>query len=393
MRLVEQHIIKKNNKIYFELSRIAFLSKNLYNAGLYAVRQHYFESKEFLNYYGLNNKFVKENNIDYYALPAKVSQQTLKMVDQNFKSFFGSIKAKQNNRVSIPKYLDKNGKYVTTYTIQAISKKLLKDGYIKLSGTDVKIKTDKKNIHQVRIVPGLNCLKIDIIYEHKENKLMKDNMRYCAVDPGLNNLATVGSNVIAPIIINGRPLKSINHYYNKKLALMMSKLRCKCKTSNKIKKLVDKRNRKVKDYMHKASRMVINHLVSNQIGTLVIGHNKEWKQEINIGRVNNQNFVQIPHSTFFLMLRYKAEMEGINVIEHEESYTSKCSFLDDESVGKHDSYAGRRRHRGLFVSFTKKMINADLNGSLNILRKAVPNVRYDNGIEAIVVSPLVITIK
>lgn len=201
--------------------------------------------------------------------------------------------------------------------------------------------------------------------------LKQDNKRYASIDLGLNNLATVGSNVMKPFIINGKPLKSINQFYNKKLAKLKSNLKDEKKTSNRIKRLHFKRNNKIKDYLHKASRCIINQLVSNSINTLIIGHNKKWKQEINIGSVNNQKFVSIPHSRFIDMLKYKASLEGINVLIQEESYTSKCSFLDNEPIQKHECYKGTRIKRGLFKSKKHGLINADVNGALNILRKVV----------------------
>ncbi len=394
MRLVEQHIIKKSDSRYPELAEQVHLSKNLYNAGLYAVRQHYFNEKEFLKYESVNKQFVKSKNVDYYALPTKVSQQTLKMVEQNFKSFFGLLKLKDGTArcARIPKYLDKEGKFQLIYTVQAISKVELRKGFIKLSGTNVKIETTRRNIQQVRVIPKGNHICIEIIYLKQEPPTKENNGRYASIDLGLNNLACVTSNAIKPMIINGKPLKSVNQFFNKRKAELQSRLKNNRKTSNRIKSITHQRNCKIKDYLHKTSRTIINHLVSNDIPTLVIGKNDGWKQEINIGSRNNQNFVNIPHSQFVQMLDYKAKMEGITVIRQEESYTSKCSFLDNESIKKHANYCGKRITRGLFKTSTGKVINADCNGSLNILRKAVPNIIFDNGIEASS-APLVLTIK
>ena len=201
----------------------------------------------------------------------------------------------------------------------------------------------------------------------------------------------MGSNVLKPILINGKPLKSINQYYNKKLANLKSKLRNEKKTSKRIKSLTNKRNNKVNDYLHKTSRLITNYLVSNNINTLVVGKNKEWKQDVNIGKKNNQNFVQIPHSRLIDMLLYKCKLRGINVIITEESYTSKCSFLDDEGIKKHKVYKGNRIKRGLFKSSEGVLINADVNGSLNILKKVVGKFNY-NPIE-VCSTPTVITVK
>lgn len=197
-----------------------------------------------------------------------------------------------------------------------------------------------------------------------------------------------------PFIINGRPLKHINQFYNKKLAERKSILdtRNKKKTSKKVQSLTFKRNQRIDDYLHKSSRYLINQLVSNHIHTLIIGKNKEWKQEINIGKKNNQNFVQVPHARFIEMLQYKAELKGIRVILQEESYTSKCSFLDNEAIGKHDIYAGKRIKRGLFQASDGTTINADINGALNILRNAVPNVKFTNGKRGVQYAPIFIDV-
>lgn len=199
---------------------------------------------------------------------------------------------------------------------------------------------------------------------------MSDNGNYLGIDIGLDNLASCVSNNGSCFIINGRPLKSINQYYNKRLAFLKSKLKDNKHTSKQIRSLTNKRNNKIKDYLHKASRILVNHVVSNGINAIIIGHNKCWKQEINIGKRNNQNFVSIPFNVFISMISYKATLEGINVKIVEESYTSKCSFLDNERICKHESYKGRRVKRGLFKTSFGRTINADINGAFNIIRKS-----------------------
>jgi putative transposase len=375
MILVEKHMIK-GGKYVEELSRITHLSKNLYNSGLYAVRQHYFENKKFLNYNNLNNLFVNTKQIDYYNLPSKVSQQTLKMVEQNFKSFFGLLKSNPGKKNKIPKYLDKSSNFLTTWTNQAISFK--RKGYIKLSGTNVFIKTKIKEIKQVRVIPKKCQFIIEILYEVGEKDKKICNKKYASIDLGINNLMTLSSNIGKSIIINGKPLKSINQYYNKKKSSLQSELEKihGKKSSKKINKLTNKRENKINDYLHKSSRIVINHLVSSNINTLVVGYNKEWKQEINIGKRNNQNFVGIPYSKLLNMLEYKCKLEGINFIVSEESYTSKSSFIDNEPMIRGYNYSGKRIKRGLFKTSGGKILNADLNGSLNILRKVVGEFQY-----------------
>jgi putative transposase len=392
MTLVEKHVISRNHRFYDEIDELLFKSKNLYNRANYEIREKFIKNSEFLNYVNLQK--IAQNMFDSYKeLPAKVSQQTLKLLDQNWKSFFASIKdwsknpSKYLGHPKLPKYLHRTkGRQVITYTNQAISKRVyLKTGLLNLSKTDIfiKSKVELSKIQQVRIVPRLGQHVIEIVYKVEVSKPIKSK-NYLSIDLGLNNLATVTNNFRDKFfIINGKPLKSINQFYNKKLAEFKSKLK-NSKTSNRIQKLTNKRNGKINDYLHKASRYLIDYALRFNVSTIVVGKNDGWKNEINIGKRNNQNFVQIPHSRFIEMLSYKAELVGIEVVETEESYTSKCSFLDDEPVKKHEKYAGRRIKRGLFKSAKNILINADVNGSLNIakkIKKVVSNWIFPDEIE------------
>ena len=394
MYLTEKHIIKRSHPFYNECDRLCFQSKNIYNQGLYNVRQHYFNTKTYLNYYGNYDLTKTQECYDY--LPKKVFTQTLRHVDMVFKSFFALLKNKSVKN-KIPKYLDKvNGRYVATFPKQAISlKEFKKTGKLRLSQTVIYIVTkliDFSSLKEVRIVPRTYHYVIEVIYQVKE-KTHCDNGKYASIDLGLNNLATVAFNEGSkPLIVNGRPLKSINQYYNKKKAQYQSRLKGGKRTSKRICTLTNKRNNKVTDYLHKASRLLVNQLVSQGITTLVIGKNKNMKQDINIGKVNNQNFVQLPIMRFADLMKYKCELEGIKVLFNEESYTSKCSFLDGEPICKHDKYMGKRVKRGLFVSRNGIKINADVNGAYNIMLKAIPNAFVD-GIEGVGVHPMVLTIK
>ena len=385
MYLTERHIIKSNNPLFKELDNVCFLSKNLYNKALYLVRQHYFLTKEYLNYYEISRLMINSKDVDYYALPTRVSSQTLMLLDRNFKSFFSLIKKKKNKDydkpIRIPKYLDKQGRYIAVFNKYAVSKKFLKKGLIKLANISgvVKTKVTIDNIVEVRILPRNNHYILEVVYIKEEKPLLPNNGRYAAIDLGLNNLATVCSNVEKPFIINGRPLKSINQRWNKHKANLQSNLKNNRKSSKQLELITNKRNNRVKDYLHKSSRKIVNFLVSNRISTLVIGYNEEWKQNINIGRINNQSFVTMPFKIFVTQLQYKCKLEGINVILTEESYTSKCSFLDNEPLSKKDVYLGKRINRGLFKTSTNKLINADLNGSLNILRKVFGEFQYSIG--------------
>jgi len=233
------------------------------------------------------------------------------------------------------------------------------------------IKTKVDNLCQVRIIPNSNCYVIEIIYrkEVKENDLKEKN--YLSIDLGINNLATLVTNQgQQPLLVNGKIVKSINQYYNKKQALYQSYIGDKG-ISNRIKKLNFKRNNKINDYFHKTSRFIINYCIEHNIKNIVIGYNSGWKQEINIGKVNNQKFVFIPYLKLINQIQYKAEENNITVVIQEESYTSKCDSLALESIEKHESYLGKRIHRGLFQSSVGKFINADINGAINILRKVI----------------------
>lgn len=398
MQLVERHVINKNHKHYSELDNLCFLSKNLYNAANYIVRQEFITNSKYINCNSLQK--TMKNQVDYKALPAKVSQQVLKLLDKNWKSFFEATKSYQKDpskflgKPKLPKYKDKiNGRNILVYTIQAISKRsLLTKQIVKPSQTNIEIKSSicHNDVCQVRIVPKLNHYVVEVVYKTPISDLRLDKNRIAGIDLGVNNLATVTSNGFSPLVINGKPLKSINQFFNKKKAEIQSHL--SNHSSNKLRKVCSKRNFKVDNYLHKASRVVINHLVANNVGTLVIGKNDNWKQECNIGKKNNQNFVQIPHDRFIHQLKYKAELVGISVVITEESYTSKASFLDLDTIptykkGTKHTFSGKRIQRGMYRSRSGRLINADVNGAYNIIRKAIPNA-FSNGIEGVVVHPV-----
>ncbi len=407
MQLVEQHIVKSSSPFYNECESLTFKGKNLYNSCLYVLKEAYKKDKSNL-LYDLH-KIMKDSE-PYKELPAKVSSSVLLMVQKNYKSYFKSL-AEYKKRPDkfkgiprMPKYLDsKDGRFGVSWTNQAISKKIFKKyGKIKLSKTSIEFKTrinKFESIDCIRIIPKTGYHVIEVIYTILDTEKLADNNRYMAIDLGVNNLATLTSNKIDPLIINGKPLKSINQFYNKRLAYYKSilKTRNKKNVSKNVNKLHLKRKNKVDNYLHKSSKEIINKLIENKINTLIIGNNDGWKQDINIGNKNNQNFVSIPHSRFINMLVYKCEKEGINLVLQEESYTSQSSFLDldkipvygRKSVKNEYKFSGRRIGRGLYRSKNGGIINSDVNGSYNILRKAFPKV-FTDGIEGLGVNPKVI---
>ena len=251
-----------------------------------------------------------------------------------------------------------------------------------------RLKDDTK-LRGARIMPMGIGYRLEIIYEVNAPKQPKKSKRIAGIDLGVNNLATIGTNIrtIEPIVVKGGAVKSCNQYYNKERAHIQSIYdHQKIKNGMASKKLCLKRSFKLKDFFHKTSRAIIDWCIENKIDTIVVGRNKGWKQEVNMGKKSNQNFVFLPFDMLRKQLAYKAEDAGIKVIEVEESHTSKCSFLDLETVEHHDQYAGKRIKRGLFRASDGRLINADLNGAYNIIRKAFPKA-FTKGIEGLGMAP------
>ena len=375
---VEIIMLKGKNKK--EAQRLCHLSKNLYNAANYEMRQSFLSGKKKSNYQ-ISTEFAKNNQLDYRALPAQCSQQVINLLEKNWKSFFKSAKDRKNNpkkykgNPKLPRYKKKDGYSVLIITSQQLGNKLTKHGYLKLpKGIGLKIKTriSLEQIQQIRIVPEATCFKCEIVYEKefvKNEKLTTENK--ISIDLGVNNLATmfINDEAFSSYIINGRPLKSINQFYNKKLATLKSFVGDK--SSNRIRNFTKRRNNKMKDYIHKASRWIINFCENHHIGHLIIGKNNGWKQKSKMSKKVNQHFIGIPFEMLINQLIYKAEDIGIVVTMSEESYTSKIDHLAGESFGHKENYMGKRVHRGLFKSSVGKVINADVNGAIGIMRKVV----------------------
>ena len=401
MQLAERHFIREGSEQFAECVRMAHLSKNLFNATLFAVRQHFFDTGKYLPFASVCNDFTSQANPDYTALPRKVSQGTMRLVDKSFKSFFNALRqykinpSKFNGRPKLPKYKEKNGVYAVEFTNQAVSRKELNNnGIIHPSGTALYISSKVKfdDLDCVRIAPTCGGFFVEVIYTVPDTKPLADNGRYASIDLGVDNLAAVASNIphFSTFAVDGKYLKSYNRWYNKERARLKScaELYNGVKSTKRLRKLEADRRNVMSDYMHKASRYIVNQLVSENVCTLFIGHNVGWKQDTNMGRANNQAFIGIPHTTFIGMLQYKCKLAGITVVSTEESYTSKCSFLDNEEVCKHDDYVGRRIHRGLFRSSDGTLLNADVNGALNIMRKCKPEA-FADGVVGVVVHPVI----
>lgn len=397
MHLVEKYIIDKNHSLFKEAETLCFLSNNLFNYANYIIRKKLFKTGEYLNYNAIQKQC--QGTPDYTALPAKVSQQVLLRLYESGKVFFETNKKykqhpdKFKSAPRIPKYKHKTlGRNVITYTSQAVTKSALKKGLIHLSQTQIVLATQVKEVCQVGIVPGIYRYKIEIVY-FKPVSLEKRVTGNIAGIDGLNNLATLTENQpgFKPLIINGKSVKSINVYYHKNKASLQFKWQPEIKTSHRLRRLTHKRNCKIDNYLHSASRRsIINHRAANSIETLVIGKNDCGQTGRNLGKKTNQNMVSIPHAKFIEMLTYKAQLVGINVVLVTEEYTSKCSFLDNEPLYKQDSYQGRGIKSGLFRDRNGTLINAYVKGSLNIIRKAFPNA-FVEGRQGVVVLPVRIT--
>ena len=376
--LTEKHIIKLSNSFYKECDKLSWFSKNIYNKSIYLINDYYNKENKYLTPNELYHK-IKTHNC-YQKLPKKVLAQTRMLVGKMYKSFFAKIKNDKTTRP--PGYLNKKiGKSVVIYEKGALSKNK-KKGYIHLSQTDIYIKSNISfnDIKEVRIVPRNKRFHIEVVYI-KSYKALKKEGNIAGLDIGVNNLASVFVTNNRPFIINGKSLKSINQFYNKNKAKIQSELEIKNKKrwSSKLTNITNKRNDKVNDYLHKASKILVDLLVLGDVKTLVIGKNPNLKRGIKIGKKNNQNFVNIPHSKFIDIIKYKCELHGITIIITEESYTSKSSFIDNDILPKYvkgDSnkyiFSGKRVYRGLYRTKYNTYINADINGALNIIRKAIP---------------------
>ena len=382
-----KHLSKKEFK---NLKYLCHIAKNLKNQAIYNVRQHYFNNKKYLSY-NENYKMLK-NSENYKKLNSNMAQQILKEVDESFKSFFALLKlaknGQYNGKIKLPNYLDKDG-----FTTLVIGFVRLKDDMLivpysnsfKKTHQEVKVKLPSvlkdKKIKEIRIIPKQHSryFEIQYTYEVKEvqRELNKENV--LGIDLGIDNLCTCVTNTGASFIIDGRKLKSINQYYNKinaKLQSIKDKQKIE-RTTLRQKRITRKRNNRINDYLSKAARTIVNYCLNNDIGKLVLGYNEDFQRNSNIGSINNQNFVNIPYGKLRDKLIYLCKLYGIEFKLQEESYTSKASFFDGDEIPIYDKenlqeyiFSGKRIKRGLYQTSTGKLINADCNGALNILRKS-----------------------
>ena len=396
----EQIIIRKNHPKYKLIDDMCYNSKNLYNEANYMIRQEFIANKNYLNYYDMNKEFKTHEN--YKACFSQPANCTLRLLDKNWKSYFRAIKDWKKNpekylgMPKLPKYLKKDGRYPWMIPNNScLYDKENGELYFRLNilkGYRFKCRCLGRLI-QVRFIPRGSCYVMEIVYETEIPDTKAESNRIASIDLGVDNLVTMTNNIgLNPIIINGKGIKSINQYYNKRIAKEKSllKIRHGKDWSKKLDSITFKRYQRIKNYMHNTSSYIVKWCVDNEIDTLVVGKNKEWKQNTSMSKGSNQKFVDIPYQMLLQQLKYKCENAGIKYIETEESYSSGTSFLDGEEPIKQNYDKSRRIERGLFKSNSGLLINSDVNGSLQIMMKVFPNAfneRY--GIEAFL-TPIVI---
>lgn len=395
MRQVERHWIKEGHALYPTCDDLTFKAKNLYNAGLYQIRQSIFERNKFqeeekpsvLSWTELVSRFRKERQSDMLALPSKVSTNILKILGSSISSYYQLLKRyhdKSNLSVTskpkLPRYLHKTeGRYVVEFTSQTISKKRGLNGELILCPKEFNlvIPTKVKTPKCVRIVPKLKAFVIEVVYEVDVSPL-KQTGNYAAIDLGIDNLASITfSNGVNPLLVKGTKIKSINQGYNRLIAKAASKLSTDQKTSQGIHRLWKNRELKLQSEFHKVTSFLSLYFDEMAIEKVFVGKNQGWKQEVSLGKKTNQTFTQIPFTTFISQLTYKCLARGIEIVEQEESYTSKASFIDQDEIpiygesDKKPAFSGNRVSRGLYRTKNGFLLNADVNGSYNILVKGL----------------------
>lgn len=391
----ETHNIKHSSEFYKFIDTYCFKSKNLYNYANYIIRQEFINSGNWIQYNELFN--IMKDSEPYKDIGSNTGQGTLRILDKAWKSFFKSIKDWNKNpnkylgRPKIPKYRPKDGRFVLSLDSNKVK---LKDGYVYFAWKPFKkfnhiFRTNaKERILQCRFIPRNGNYIMEIVYEMEVPECSELSERIASIDIGVDNFITMVNNIgESPMAVKGGIIKSINQFYNKRKAEIQSELKevNRLDWSKQLQKLTDKRYEMIKYQMHCISKKVVDYCILYNIDTLIVGHNKDWKQE-NKGM---QNFTYIPFDVFIQMLEYKCENNGIKFIETEEAYTSGTSFLDKEDPIKQNYDKSRRVHRGLFVSNYGKKINADVNGAYQIMKKVIPNA-FSNGIEGAGLHPATI---
>lgn len=407
MQLVERHLIKPNHELYATLDDLTFKAKNLYNHGLFLYRQSYFEYKKnpdnpVLSWADIDKSLRKQGHDDIRTLPSKVANAVLKNLGENISSFWKLVRLKNKGglaqKLKLPNYLHKvEGRYPVSFNYQTFGAKrgVNNELFLCPKGINLPIPTKVANPKQVRIVPKHNNFIIEVIYNVEESA-PKHTSKYAGIDLGVDNFATVTfSTQNQPLIIKGLELKSINQGYNRLIAKAQSLLPGTCKTSKSIHRLWSRRSWILTTKIHQMTAFLTTLFDEMQIEKVFIGKNNNWKQNLPFGKKVKQRFAYLPYETFIEQLQYKCQLRGITVATQEESYTSKASFLDNDDIpvyGEVDNpkFSGRRIKRGLYKTSDGRLINADVNGSYNILRKGLINNHQSLQMGAPLIQPLVV---
>ncbi len=392
MRVVERIQLEKSEDLY----RVCHLAKSLYNRANFLIKTALEKNRYWVRYLELYRQLKTEQV--FQALPTQTSQQILQMLDRNWKAFFKAIKdwkvhpEKYAVKPEPPGYKPKDGESLAIFTNQQCR---LKEGCLyfpkKMKLPPVLINPERViAFRQVRLLPRGSHYLLEIVYDRDVCPAPVDPARILALDLGLNNIVCGANNVgLRPFVVKGGAVKSINQFYNKMRAKYQSlkdKQQIKGETK-RLQRIRRTRNNKIEDLFHQLSRAIINYCVQHTIGTIVVGYNEQWKTNCHLGKKNNQNFVSVPFHRLVHQLQYKATLVGIEVQRVSEAHTSKCSFLDGEPLEHHDRYVGTRIKRGLFRTQKGQIINADLNGSYNIMRKAFPEAITVDGIAGLGLVP------
>lgn len=372
---------------------ICVKAKDLYNQSLYYWRQSIFKNIEYFSEYELTGLFAEYNEPTFRALPAATGQQIIKLLFKNVKGWqrakreYNKNPSKFAGEPKLPKY-----KKETSIVIFVNNQVKIKGGFIhfcKMANL-APLKTKVDNIRQVRIIPNSDHFIVEVVYEKQEKEIKPYNGKWMGIDLGMNNIATCVTNDSA-MIYNGKPLKAINHFYNKRKSALQSLLPKNKYKTKRIQRLTNSRNTKIENYIHQISNSIIKQAENENITKIIIGNNKNWKQGINLGKNTNRNFCLIPHSALIDKIKYKGLMNGIEVVITQEAYTSKCSALDLEPICKHENYVGKRIKRGLFRTAIGTKINSDINGALNIARLVAGNEIISNSVRSVALTPMKMT--
>ena len=434
----------KNDKLKTYFEKMAFASNNLINVVTYHCRQWFFYTQN-LNYiqneikdvkfhqydsekiddlkehmyiynqtllqrnkkpvdfvkYGLDAYFLHYyfksiNQSDYNCkdLSSQTSQQIVKKVTQSFKDFKKALfdyiehKEKYKAKPELPNYKEKNSMSGFYFTNQDCK---IKNNQIKFPKTKLKLpftyQCKGKHV-RTEVIRKYNKFELSIVFEQDPKPTLKETNVVAAIDLGVNNIVAITTNKGQSLLVKDKSLKSINQFANKEIARIQSaqttlKPNSKVVSSRQLMKVYQKRNRRIEHFMYCTASIVLKFCLENNVSKLVIGKNKGWKEDVLFKKEDKQNFIQIPFNKLTFKIKEKLSNYGIEVLEQEESYTSKASALDFDKLPVYNGksanvkFSGRRAKRGLYKTKDNILVNADLNGSLNIMRKAFPTIEFE----------------